>query len=162
MNYWPRFLPYRGSKTGLGSSAALVSSLTGVVQVMLADAAGKYISMDGPVAQSPGKTLTFVVAQLAHAVAQHSIGSGFDIASAVVGSCRYVRFSTARLAGVTDGELSNEAFRALILDTWDHDVQEFSLPPRCPYARCCYPSRSLTHHPRRIVTNYCFFFVFSF
>jgi len=126
----PNFLPYRGSKTGLGSSAALVSSLTGAMLVTFADAKGKYINFSGPVAESPGKTLAFVVAQLAHAEAQHSIGSGFDIASAVVGSCRYVRFSKARLTGVFDGELDDDAFRALILDTWDHEVREFVLPPR--------------------------------
>ena len=119
---------YRGSKTGLGSSAALVSSLTGAVLATFADTSGPFADFSGPVAASRGKTLAFVVAQLAHAEAQHSIGSGFDIASAVVGSCRYVRFSPERLAGVfketSDGvePLSDAAFRDLILDSWDHEV----------------------------------------
>jgi phosphomevalonate kinase len=133
----PNFLPYRGAKTGLGSSAALVSSLSGAVLETFADALGAFADLSGPVAASPGKTLALVVAQLAHAEAQHSIGSGFDIASAVVGSCRYVRFSPSRLAGVfggggDDGQpaLTDDAFRALLVDQWDHRVEEFSLPPR--------------------------------
>lgn len=32
------------------------------------------------------------VAQAAHTLAQGKVGSGFDVCSAVLGSCRYVRF----------------------------------------------------------------------
>eukprot|EP00741_Cyanophora_paradoxa_P007692 tig00001181_g7441.t1 len=83
-------------KTGLGSSAALVTALVGALlqHLGLADLP----SPEGPPAGRPDAhevalRLVHNVAQLAHCRAQGKIGSGFDVSAAVYGSQRYVRFS---------------------------------------------------------------------
>jgi phosphomevalonate kinase len=76
-------------KTGMGSSAALTTSLVGGLlgwfKVIQLDAkSDKYVE---------DRRVLHNLAQLAHAVAQGKIGSGFDVAAAVYGTQTYKRFS---------------------------------------------------------------------
>jgi len=86
-------------KTGLGSSAALVSSL---VSALLA-----FYLKAGSDAQLPHKVI-HNLAQAAHCASQGKVGSGFDVAAAVYGSCLYRRFSPSILEAV--GEPSSSGF----------------------------------------------------
>lgn len=71
-------------KTGLGSSAALVTSLVGA---LLAN----FSSID--IANTADVKLIETLAHICHCTAQGKIGSGFDISAAVHGSQTYRRFS---------------------------------------------------------------------
>lgn len=74
-------------KTGLGSSAALVTAFIGAVL-------SYYLPNDVfSVSRDADKHRLHNLAQAAHSAAQGKVGSGFDIASAVFGSCIYRRFS---------------------------------------------------------------------
>ncbi|KAK2766770.1 phosphomevalonate kinase [Arachnomyces sp. PD_36] len=80
-------------KTGLGSSAALVTALVSAVVIhrtMHAD--------DLDVARAKLHNL----AQAAHCAAQGKVGSGFDVAAAVYGTCLYRRFSPSVLSKLGD------------------------------------------------------------
>ena len=70
-------------KTGLGSSAALVTSVVLAVLSYFG-----VISLD----EEHGREVGHATAQLAHCLAQGKVGSGFDVASAVYGSGVYRRF----------------------------------------------------------------------
>ncbi|KND92954.1 Phosphomevalonate kinase [Tolypocladium ophioglossoides CBS 100239] len=103
------------NKTGLGSSAALVTSLT-------ASLLSHYLPNDVfDISTREGKRTLHNLAQAAHCAAQGKVGSGFDVAAAVYGSCLYRRFSpdilsqlpepgapgfSAKLAAVVDGGLA--------------------------------------------------------
>jgi phosphomevalonate kinase len=76
------------AKTGLGSSAALVSSIVGSILLFFQGT----LNLD----------LVHNVAQLAHCLAQGKIGSGFDIASAIYGSHIYQRFLPERLVSLLE------------------------------------------------------------
>jgi phosphomevalonate kinase len=65
-------------KTGLGSSAALITSLVAALPA--------------------GRRLVHHAAQHVHCLAQGKVGSGFDVAAAVFGSQRYTRFAPTVLA----------------------------------------------------------------
>lgn len=75
-------------KTGLGSSAALVTSLCAALlqHFNVADVSSKQ-----------GREILHRVAQYCHCLAQNSIGSGFDVASAVFGTHLYTRFDPSCL-----------------------------------------------------------------
>jgi phosphomevalonate kinase len=76
-------------KTGLGSSAALITSLVAALLVRTRAAA-----LDTPA----GRRLVHHAAQHVHCLAQGKVGSGFDVAAAVFGSQRYTRFAPTVLA----------------------------------------------------------------
>lgn len=82
----------KAHKTGLGSSAALVTALTAAVLTHYLPA--RTIDLSTP----NGKQRLHNLAQAAHCAAQGKVGSGFDVASAVFGSCLYRRFSPSILA----------------------------------------------------------------
>ncbi len=86
-------------KTGLGSSAALTTALT----ASLLSFYGNLPSAD----QLPLRTI-HNLAQAAHCGAQGKVGSGFDVATAVYGSCLYRRFTPAVLERV--GEHTSQEF----------------------------------------------------
>ena len=67
-------------KTGLGSSAALTTSLVGALYA----ARRQHVALDE----------IHALAQRAHATAQGKVGSGFDVAAAVYGSCVYSKFES--------------------------------------------------------------------
>ncbi|XP_072987582.1 phosphomevalonate kinase, peroxisomal isoform X1 [Typha latifolia] len=121
------------AKTGLGSSAAMTTSVVaallqylGVVNLPFS---GKVLS-DGKAADAD-LDLVHVIAQSAHCLAQGKIGSGFDVSSAVYGSQRYIRFSPEVLssAQVRVGKRSQDAAVDILKEKWDHEKLQFSLPP---------------------------------
>lgn len=75
-------------KTGLGSSAALITSLVSALLLRLEVIPRN--SFDTP--DSDGRRLAHNVAQYIHCLAQGKVGSGFDVAAAVFGSQIYTRF----------------------------------------------------------------------
>ena len=84
------------NKTGLGSSAALVTAFTAAVMAYHIPPA----SLD--LRSIEGQSRLHNIAQAAHSAAQGKIGSGFDVAAAVYGSCVYRRFSPSILDGLGD------------------------------------------------------------
>ncbi|KAJ9613467.1 phosphomevalonate kinase [Cladophialophora chaetospira] len=110
-------------KTGLGSSAALVTSL---VFALLACYLKKNDFDNGtPLAQRTIHNL----AQAAHCAAQGKVGSGFDVAAAVYGSCLYRRFTPTILEAIGEptsadfGERLHRCVDDLELDSkWDVEV----------------------------------------
>ncbi|KIX04273.1 phosphomevalonate kinase [Rhinocladiella mackenziei CBS 650.93] len=81
-------------KTGLGSSAALVTALVSALLVFYARKTG----VESPLHH----TTIHNLAQAAHCAAQGKVGSGFDVAAAVYGSCLYRRFTPTILEAVGD------------------------------------------------------------
>jgi phosphomevalonate kinase len=93
-----RYLPLNPgkiAKTGLGSSAALVSALSSSLFSW-----GLNIATFENL--KPHLDLVHNLAQLAHCHAQGKIGSGFDISSAFFGSQLYRRFDAASLAAIME------------------------------------------------------------
>ena len=89
-------------KTGLGSSAALVTALIAAV-------ASHYLPRDViSLDTHEGKARLHNLAQAAHCAAQGKVGSGFDVAAAVYGSCLYKRFSPSVLESL--GESGSPGF----------------------------------------------------
>ena len=78
-------------KTGLGSSAALVTALIAAVLSYYLPDQTFHLSSEA------GKLKLHNLAQAAHCAAQGKIGSGFDVAAAVYGACLYRRFSPSVL-----------------------------------------------------------------
>lgn len=67
------------------------------------------------------------LSQAAHCAAQGKVGSGFDIASAVFGSCLYRRFSPSLLSSLpSPGSPSFSAkLKSLVEgETWDHEIKK--------------------------------------
>ena len=122
-------------KTGLGSSAALVTALT----TALLTHHLPNISIE------KNQTVIHNLAQVAHCAAQGKIGSGFDIATAVYGSCLYRRFTPSILGGV--GEAGSAGFGERLrqcvddLDAsqkWDAEVHKSAIkvPPSLRLIMC--------------------------
>ncbi|KAI5861596.1 Phosphomevalonate kinase [Durotheca rogersii] len=106
-------------KTGLGSSAALVTALAAALLAHYLPP-GTF-----DLGAAAGRRALHNLAQAAHCAAQGKVGSGFDVAAAVYGSCRYRRFSPAVLAGVPEpGRPGFAAALAALVrsDAWDAEV----------------------------------------
>ena len=86
-------------KTGLGSSAALITSLVSALLIPLSAIPASDLADNAPLT-SPGRQLAHNAAQFIHCFAQGKVGSGFDVASAVFGSQVYRRFDPAVIAGL--------------------------------------------------------------
>lgn len=74
-----------------------------------------------------GKRILHNLSQAAHCAAQGKVGSGFDIASAVYGSCLYRRFSPSLLSNLpSPGSPSFSAKLHSLVDgtTWDTEIQK--------------------------------------
>jgi phosphomevalonate kinase len=113
------------NKTGLGSSAALITALT-------AGLLSFYANID--VCSDEGKRIVHNLAQAAHCAAQGKVGSGFDIAAAVNGSCVYRRFDPQILEHVLlDSSEYDWPFRirlqSLVGMMWAMEVTQFRLQP---------------------------------
>ncbi|EEP75858.1 conserved hypothetical protein [Uncinocarpus reesii 1704] len=80
-------------KTGLGSSAALVTALVSAIVIHRTVQPEELPSV---------RDKLHNLAQAAHCAAQGKIGSGFDVAAAVYGSCLYRRFSPSILSDLGD------------------------------------------------------------
>jgi len=79
-------------KTGLGSSAALVTSVTAALVAWYMHDIGQHLPQHR----------IHNLAQAAHCAAQGKVGSGFDVAAAIFGACLYRRFTPSILEAVGD------------------------------------------------------------
>lgn len=122
------------AKTGLGSSATLVTSLVAA----LLHALGAVELPGGGGSSWPAHLETVhALAQLCHCAAQGKVGSGFDVCAATFGSQRYCRFSPATLEPVLQLPDGTAPSPALLLATisstgrpaLDHHSEPFQLPP---------------------------------
>ena len=118
------------NKTGLGSSAGLVTVLT---------AALCYVVMDGnDLNLSDSRHLKMIhnLSQVSHCQAQGKIGSGFDVAAATYGSIIYQRFQPAIIADLPVMEINDvnkyhDALKSLIDDVdWHITCEPVKLPPK--------------------------------
>ncbi|KAL6708475.1 phosphomevalonate kinase [Coniothyrium glycines] len=111
-------------KTGLGSSAALVTSFTAAVLNF-------YLPKDlFDLSTQHGLTVLHNLAQASHSHAQGKVGSGFDIASAVYGSCLYKRFSPQLLSSLPQPSSHGFASQLQSLiegDEWDTEIQKAAI-----------------------------------
>ncbi|KAL9601082.1 MAG: hypothetical protein Q9219_002792 [cf. Caloplaca sp. 3 TL-2023] len=126
----PRFLNFdvpltEAHKTGLGSSAALVTAFSAAVLTYCVAQGQVMLDSDS------GRRQLHNLAQAAHCAAQGKVGSGFDVAAAVYGSCIYRRFSPSVLGGL--GEVGSPGFsgrlRAVVQDLdpsnqWDMQINQ--------------------------------------
>ncbi|KAJ2788113.1 phosphomevalonate kinase [Coemansia interrupta] len=132
----PRMCPVGGTlaavhKTGLGSSAAMVTSL---VAALLAHLGVVGSVVDGRWSPEE-RAVVHNVAQLAHCLAQGKVGSGFDVSAAVYGSHVYTRFSPAVLAPAMTAAADRPAVEDIcrVADPanplWDGRVEPVEMPP---------------------------------
>jgi phosphomevalonate kinase len=135
------------AKTGLGSSAALITSLVTALLLQTGLIASDQL------ASASSRLLAHNVAQFVHCLAQGKVGSGFDVSAAVFGSQLYTRFSPAVLQPLMDDSVraslsalplnlvlclsllqtgSQSLLSALAPENhaWDLTVTPFTLPPR--------------------------------
>ncbi len=114
---------HKAHKTGLGSSAALVTAFTAALLTHYLPAHVFSVATDS------GKGRLHNLAQAAHCAAQGKVGSGFDVAAAVYGSCVYRRFSPSILEEI--GDIASPGFstrlKAVVEDSgstlkWDTQV----------------------------------------
>lgn len=119
------------NKTGLGSSAALVTALTGALLTHYLPTTFTLSSSEPsttpethshPASFSTSKTRLHNLSQAAHCSAQGKIGSGFDIAAAVYGTCIYRRFSPTILTPLAEPNAAS--FSPLLRDIVDDDVSD--------------------------------------
>lgn len=113
-------------KTGLGSSAALVTALTACLLHTYTPSTSTSTSTSTITPQ-----VIHNLAQASHCSAQGKVGSGFDVAAAVFGSCQYRRFSPAQLSTISDAGSPNFTRRltAVIGAPWDLEVVTQRVPP---------------------------------
>ena len=116
---------WEAHKTGLGSSAALVTAFTAAVLTHYLPESVFSLSSE------ESRRKLHNLAQAAHCAAQGKVGSGFDVASAVYGSCLYRRFSPSILESL--GEPGSVGFvqrlRATVdesdaASTWDTEISK--------------------------------------
>lgn len=117
------------NKTGLGSSAALTTAfcaaLVNFIQPSLPD-----VEVDKQ------KRVLHNLAQAAHCAAQGKVGSGFDVAAAVYGSCLYRRFSPSLLDSLPETTSTNFAskLQSVVGEndlTWDMETRKETGLPNC-------------------------------
>ncbi|KIM30528.1 hypothetical protein M408DRAFT_15505 [Serendipita vermifera MAFF 305830] len=127
------FIPLKVSiekvhKTGMGSSAALITSLVGALLVHFnAVDPTKFSNME-----DKGLRLVHNVAQYIHCLAQGKVGSGFDVASAIFGTHVYTRFNSAVIKPLMDDTESSSALLPTLSPDnaqWDYKIGNFRLPP---------------------------------
>ena len=88
------------AKTGLGSSAALITSLVTALLVRTGLIASDQL------ASASSRHFAHNVAQFVHCLSQGKVGSGFDVSAAVFGSQLYTRFSPSVLQPLMDDSAS--------------------------------------------------------
>lgn len=103
-------------KTGLGSSAALVTSFTGALLSHCLPTSTFSLSTETSRAQLHN------LAQISHCAAQGKVGSGFDVAAAVYGTCVYRRFSPSVPSPL--GEPDSENFPSRVRNLVDNTVPD--------------------------------------
>lgn len=91
-------------KTGLGSSAALITSLASALLVHFSLIPPS--SLKNEHEADEGRRLAHNVAQYVHCLAQGKVGSGFDVSSATYGSQIYKRFDPEVLQPLMTDDVS--------------------------------------------------------
>lgn len=110
-------------KTGMGSSAALTTSLVGALLQHFG------VTRLGKRNGEEDRKLVHNLAQLVHAIAQGKIGSGFDVSAAVYGTQIYSRFSSEGLQSCMNNPTPSAVFSAVgDAALWNQSVIPFSLP----------------------------------
>jgi phosphomevalonate kinase len=126
-------------KTGLGSSAALVTAFTGALLSHYLPESLYTLSSE------PGRSILHNLSQASHCAAQGKVGSGFDIATAVYGTCVYRRFSPSILSNLGEPGSSGFATRvkSIVEDTdatlkWDTEISKrgVTIPPGMALVMC--------------------------
>lgn len=123
-------------KTGLGSSAALVTALVSALVIH------RTMHPDDLIVS---RDKLHNLAQAAHCAAQGKVGSGFDVGAAVFGSCSYRRFSPSVLERV--GDVGSPGFEERLFSTvedldptqpWDTEFVDVGLrlPPGMQMVLC--------------------------
>ncbi|KIK67414.1 hypothetical protein GYMLUDRAFT_55186 [Collybiopsis luxurians FD-317 M1] len=114
-------------KTGLGSSAALITSLVSALLVHLQVVPSSAFYED----QGNGRQLAHNLAQFIHCLAQGKVGSGFDVAAAVFGSHLYTRFDPSVIAPLMNDPSAESILSIISPDNaaWNYRIQPFRLPP---------------------------------
>ena len=114
-------------KTGLGSSAALITSLVTALLIHFTAISATSLSTTN----TADKLFAHNVAQFVHCLAQGKVGSGFDVSSAVFGSHVYTRFDPGVLAPLLSEGSDISLMSALSPSNtqWNHTVKPFRLPP---------------------------------
>ncbi|KAH7888589.1 ribosomal protein S5 domain 2-type protein [Phlebopus sp. FC_14] len=116
-------------KTGMGSSAALITSIVSAVLLKF-----KVVDPSDFLQQdSDARRLAHNTAQFVHCYAQGKVGSGFDVSAAVFGSQVYRRFDPKIINELMQGgDLGRQQLRSTLdpnQTTWDYRVEPFQLPP---------------------------------
>ncbi|KAK9460268.1 ribosomal protein S5 domain 2-type protein [Lipomyces oligophaga] len=118
-------------KTGLGSSAALTTSICAALLSFYSNEAIDFKTDES-------KEFLHKIAQTAHCTAQGKVGSGFDVACAVFGSTVYHRFSPSLITQIPSlPELGasladQENYLSILGDTIDCDWKASHLPCTIP------------------------------
>ena len=103
------------SKTGLGSSAAMTTSIVGaVLEFFHVTHLQKHTTVD--------KQYIHNISQVSHCLAQGKVGSGFDVSSAVYGTQVYNRFTPA----IVDTCLQHYAVNTTITNSNTANAKAFS------------------------------------
>ncbi|KAI8618202.1 Phosphomevalonate kinase [Chytriomyces sp. MP71] len=114
-------------KTGLGSSAAMITSLVAAL-----------LSHFGVNTSTKDDAFIHNMAQFVHCLAQGKVGSGFDVSSAIYGSHLYKRFDPDIIASLMSRceevgvyKVSADEILKVVKETkWDSEVTPMKLPPR--------------------------------
>jgi phosphomevalonate kinase len=115
------------NKTGLGSSAALATSLTAALLAQLGVAP---LPAPGQAWTEEALQVVHNTAQFAHCLAQGKIGSGFDVSAAVYGSQQYCRFSPSLIeAPLKSTDIDYRSLLGTVTGSWDSEHLPFRLPP---------------------------------
>ena len=103
-------------KAGLGSSAALITSLVSSLLLHLGVIPkDSFDSQGGLESASEGRKLAHNAAQYIHCLAQGKVGSGFDVSSAVFGSQLYTRFDPQVIQPLMESHLVRALLIALFV-----------------------------------------------
>ncbi|KAJ2762863.1 phosphomevalonate kinase [Coemansia sp. BCRC 34490] len=121
-------------KTGLGSSAAMVTSLVASVLVHFGAIASHALRpcRDSDPQGMESLQLIHNVAQFAHCLAQGKVGSGFDVSAAVYGSHVYYRFSPSVINdAMGESRTIAEISKAVSPENpgWNSVVRPVDIPP---------------------------------
>ncbi|CAG8597513.1 1925_t:CDS:2 [Rhizophagus irregularis] len=109
------------NKTGLGSSAALITSLVSALFVHFEIVSNKINEIT-----NNDRKLIHNIAQFCHCLAQGKVGSGFDVSAAVWGNHEVIGIKNFTIKFMICEK--NKLISACSLTRWDNQVTSFSLP----------------------------------